>query len=365
LFELQLMDSPGSIATFNINDGYLEGIVRGYHLNLLSRTDYGNLTQCDVLDDLKLQLQNTSYGPEFLSNEPSPLYTTTIQEHSTGVMINQFEYIRRNSSQPLTKFLEYITYGYMIDNVVLLITGALHERNVSELVGKCHPLGVFPAMEAIAVDNQSVRDLYTTVLIDTPLAPYMDACLTDAGGELDEKEMEVVRNTLYKSYLEDFDRYCTEELGGTTGEVMHRLLQFEADRRAINITLNSFGTELQKEDRINIYPKLGLLYPVGTEKLSAADEQADVERAVAHIPEYAKHFREIGLSEEKSLEDAFFEHEVSLHQMSFEQQFGYGVFYSYFKLKEQEIRNILWIAECILQDHKNEINNYIPLDVDL
>jgi len=256
--------TPGNIATFNINDGYLEGIVRGYHLGLLSRADHGNLTQCDVLEDLKLQLQGTSYGGDFLANEPSPLYTTTIQEHATTKMINQFEYIRRNSVQPLRKFLEYITYGYMIDNVVLLITGALHERNVAELVEKCHILGVFPAMEAIAVENQTVEDIYNTVLIDTPLAPYMQGCLTDAGGNLDEKEMEVVRNTLYKAYLEDFDRFCTEELGGITGEVMHTLLQFEADRRSINITLNSFGTELQKEDRENLYPKLGILYPEGT-----------------------------------------------------------------------------------------------------
>jgi len=71
----------------------------------------------------------------------------------------------------------------------------------------------------------------------------------------------------------------------------------------------------------------------------------------------------LGSNEDRSLEDAFFEHEVRLHQMSFEQQFGYAIFYSYFKLKEQEIRNILWIAECILQDHKAEINQYIPLDV--
>jgi len=358
------MTTPGSLTTFNITDGYLEGILRGFHLNLLSRVDYGNLTQCDVLDDLKLQLQNTSYGSEFLANEPSPLFTTTIQEHATEKMIQQFEYIRRNSCRPLTKFLEYMTYAYMIDNVVLLITGALHERNVAELVNKCHPLGVFPAMEAIAVDNQNVNDLYVTVLIDTPLAPYMQGCLKESGNSLDEKEMEVVRNTLYKAYLEDFDRYCSEELGGITGEVMHRLLQFEADRRSINITLNSFGTDLQKEDRVSLYPRIGLLHPEGNEKLASADEPADVERAVAHIPDYAKYFREVGLSEEKSLEDAFFEHEVKLHQMSFEQQFGYGIFYSYFKLKEQEIRNILWIAECILQDHKNEINHYIPLDVE-
>jgi len=360
-----MSSSPGSLASFNINDGYLEGIVRGYHLGLLSRADYGNLTQCDALDDLKLQLHGTSYGPDFLANEPSPLYTTTIQEHATQKMISQFEYIRRNSVQPLTKFLQYITYGYMIDNVVLLITGALHERNVAELVNKCHPLGVFPAMEAIAVENQTVEDIYNTVLIDTPLAPYMQGCLTEAGGNLDEKEMEVVRNTLYKAYLEDFDRFCTQDLGGITGEVMHRLLEFEADRRSINITLNSFGTDLQKEDRENLYPKLGILYPEGTEKLVNASEQEDVVKAVlGYGKEYAKYIQALGSDTEKSLEDAFFEHEVKLHQMSFEQQFGYGVFFSYFKLKEQEIRNILWIAECILQDHKNEINQYIPLDVD-
>jgi len=360
------MSSPGTLATFNVNDGYLEGIVRGYHLGLLSRADYGNLTQCDILDDLKLQLQGTvGYGADFLANEPSPLYTTTIQEHATQKMINQFEYIRRNSVQPLTRFLEYITYGYMIDNVVLLITGALHERNVAELVNKCHPLGVFPAMEAIAVENQGIEDIYETVLIDTPLAPYMQGCLNESGNNLDEKEMEVVRNTLYKAYLEDFDRYCVEELGGITGEVMHKLLQFEADRRAINITLNSFGTDLPKEDRVYLYPKLGILYPEGTEKLAKADEQDDVVKAVLEYgKEYTKYIQTLGTSEDKSLEDAFFEHEVKLNQMSFEQQFGYGVFYSYFKLKEQEIRNILWIAECILQDHKNEINQYIPLDVD-
>jgi hypothetical protein len=31
----------------------------------------------------------------------------------------------------------------MIDNVVLIVTGTLHERDVHELLEKCHPLGLF------------------------------------------------------------------------------------------------------------------------------------------------------------------------------------------------------------------------------
>lgn len=48
---------------------------------------------------------------------------------------------------------------------------------------------------------------------------------------------QIMRNTLYKAYLDDFASFC-ENLGGTTSEVMSDLLAFEADRRALNITLN-------------------------------------------------------------------------------------------------------------------------------
>jgi hypothetical protein len=49
-----------------------------------------------------------------------------------------------------------------------------------------------------------------------------------------------MRNTLYKAYLDDFASFC-EKLGGTTSEVMSDLLAFEADRRALNITLNRWA----------------------------------------------------------------------------------------------------------------------------
>jgi len=350
--------TPGGIAYFNVNHGFLEGILRGYHIGLLTRADYGNLTQCDSLDDLKLHLQSTSYGSDFLVNEPSPLHTTTIAEQSTLKMVEEFNYLRANSVEPLSKFLDYITYAYMIDNVVLLITGTLHERDVQELTQKCHPLGRFNAMNTIAAST-TVAELYGDVLIDTPLASYIQGCLSEE--DISEKHIEIIRNTLYKAYLEDFDHYCTEVLGGITGEVMHTLLQFDADRRSINITLNSFGTELQKDDRKELYPRLGLLYPEGTAKLGEADDQEMVRSAVEHIHAYRTLFNETQYSEEKSLEDAFFEYEVKLNLESFDQQFGFGVFYSYFKLKEQEVRNIVWIAECILQEQKGEINQYIPL----
>ena len=44
--------------------------------------------------------------------------------------------------------------------------------------------------------------------------------------DLDEMNIEIMRNTLYKSYLDDFAAFCAK-LGGTTGEVMGSMLSFE------------------------------------------------------------------------------------------------------------------------------------------
>ncbi|KAL0957038.1 hypothetical protein HGRIS_003138 [Hohenbuehelia grisea] len=351
---------------FNVDTGFLEAIVRGYKAGILTQSQYANLTQCETLEDFRTQLSATDYG-NFLANEPTPLSTVTIADKATQILVDQFNYLRSNAVEPLSKFLDYITYAYMIDNVVLLITGTLHERDTHELLDRCHPLGVFDTMPALCVAT-NVEELYQSVLVETPLAPYFRGCLS--ASDLDDLNIEIIRNTVYKAYLEDFYQFCAT-LGSPTTDVMQRILAFEADRRTVNITINSFGTDLTKEDRAKLFPAIGRLFPEGNNALAKADDIDQVRIVCENVGEYRAFFDgssnsganghgdDAGFATQ--LEDRFFHTEVHLNKLAFLQQFQYGVFYSYMKLKEQEIRNLTWIAECIAQDAKDRIQDFIPI----
>ena len=129
--------------------------------------------------------------------------------------------------------------------------------------------------------------------LSLPAASYFKSCISQT--DLDELNIEIIRNALYKvclllllcgchgdlwqAYLEDFCKFC-QSLNPTTADVMTTILQFEADRRAFIITINSFGTELTMDDREKLYPTCGKLYPDGLTRLARCEDYDQV-KAVA------------------------------------------------------------------------------------
>jgi V-type H+-transporting ATPase subunit d len=294
-------------------------------------------------------------------------------------LVTEFQYLRSQAVQPLSQFLDFVTYEYMIENVILLLKGALSGRDINELMEQCHPLGMFKesTMRSIPTFENSAKgymDLYQTVLVDTPVGPYFSLFLQESaahhGGDsrnvLEEVEIEIIKSSLIKYWLEDFYQYV-QHLGGETAKLMGDLLNVRADTNAINITLNSFGTPLNEpamrsSDRKRLYPAVGHLYPAGTAMLVDVSDEEELGRVLELFPQYSAiwniHTNGHG---DKSIDDCFYERDVEMLELAFESQMHYAVFYAYVKLKEQEIRNLVWISECILQQQKDEINKFVPV----
>jgi len=185
-----------------------------------------------------------------------------------------------------------------------------------------------------------------------------------------------MKATLKKAWLEDFYRFVCS-LGGTTEEVMGHILKMEADFRVLLVTFNSLNTGLShdqhREDRNALYPTFGYLYPEGYKELRKASNESLVRTALEPFPEYSRLFNEVkefysqekvnnpqaGVKGVQSIEDLIYKDNAQQYELAFEQQYHFGVFYAWAKLKEQEIRNIRWICNMIVLNTKDQIDTTI------
>jgi len=350
-------------AFFNVDDGFVEAVARGFRTKILTQQDYQTLCQAETLEDLRINLSTADfdYGPFIEDLQGDKLEPGALQKRMNECLIAEFQYMRSQATGNLAKFLDFMTYQFMIDNLVHLIKGAMQSDDVNSLLEDCNPLGFFEEIKLVC-SQPSPKEMFDAILVDTPLAEYFVECLTIE--DLSELNVDTMKDKLYKQYLTHFMEFC-KELGGTTDEVMTELLEFEADRRAINIAVNSLGHDIAEVDKKKLNPDFGTLYPEGFKYLSEAKDEGAIYGYLEK--EFGDTFgalvrdmrKDEGTEHAKCIEELLMDYEIHLHTLSFYQQFHYGIFYSYLKLKEQEIRNIHWIAECINQGRKRQINNNV------
>jgi V-type H+-transporting ATPase subunit d len=357
----------GGLTTFNMNFGFLEAVVRGMRSGFLKDFEYRQLTQCENLEDCKLALGDTDYC-NVLQNTVK-LTPEIMVSRCRDKFIQEFNYLKSQAVGHLASFLEFITYEYLIKSISFVISSLIKGADVETLLNKCHPLGKSSHLKSIMTfenfeNADGLVELYRTVLVDTPVAHYFEKYFNmeikdkgegSAGIQkvYNEVEIDIIDNMLQKLWLEDFYAY-TQTLKGESSIVMKELLEFEADRRAIQITVNSFTSNLNEQqarssERKQLYCTFGQLYPDATmSKFNNVGNMQQLAQALENYPVYRELLRK-AQEGNSSFSDQLLMHEVKLCRAAFDGQSHFACFYAFVKLKIQEERNLRHIFNCIDQ----------------
>eukprot|EP00467_Chlorarachnion_reptans_P004346 CAMPEP_0114512332 /NCGR_PEP_ID=MMETSP0109-20121206/14917_1 /TAXON_ID=29199 /ORGANISM="Chlorarachnion reptans, Strain CCCM449" /LENGTH=508 /DNA_ID=CAMNT_0001692005 /DNA_START=75 /DNA_END=1602 /DNA_ORIENTATION=- len=369
----------GGLSTWNMEYGYLEARVRGFRSGFLTGAEYKQLMQCNSLDELKLALTDTDYGQWITTvsrgvDEKMDIYSKKLMDACQKKFLSEFEYLRMNATGILQTFLDMITYGPMINNfckLIIAIQKTDEPQEVVKALKNADPLGAYPHLNSIvAFDKQDdlLTDLFDTLLVDTPVSKYFwQYFLPELNGDDEKKddagalkkftlevELDVMMNMLQKYLLEDMYNY-SREIGGETWAIMKELLEFEADRRTVNVTVNSFGTPLNEPDRHDyerkmLYPNFGELYPDGHSLLAGYGKPGISDFATMGNEFKSKTLRFAPLlQDEENFVYAMRQEEAKVFAKGFDSQSHFGCFYAYYKLKMIELRNLKLIFDTISQ----------------
>ena len=365
-----------NICTFNMNDGYAEALLRGLRKGILSEQNYMSLRTCVSLKDVKAAFAGTDYE-DFIKNFRED-DITSLKSELKKKLANEIEYVQQVSGPELQKFIQLVRHRYMIDNVITIIECNKSGTRDDVTRSRMEDLGHLPEIEGLLkMKMQKIDEIYEDVLMDTEVGSYFFFFLDKETKNSENKQISIVqnalqdlkpekiKNSLKKIWLENFYLYC-QSLEGMTRELMMNLLEFEADCQAIQVVYNSlaFDNSNQEDERRKMIPFFGKLYPLSTGNMIKANTFDMLKDALAPYPEYfnlvkdapdPKKLDEFDLqSGLKTLDDYMFEELSKRYSLAFEQQFHYGCFYAYIRIKEQEIRNVMWLIELISLEKSKE-----------
>lgn len=325
-----------------------------------------------------------------------------IIEATNQKFLDDWDFIRSQATGALATFLDLIQAEYMIENVMFIIRSVVNKSDLDLVISKCKKFGFFPRMKSVLAfennEDTGLLELFRTVLVDTPISKYFERYfdslesdndegvtgrLASAAKQFNEQDIDIIQNSLNRYWLEDFYNYCTL-LGGESTVAMQQLLSFEADKRALSIIVNSFGTALNEpdkriSDRNNLFCAFGTFYPEYVVTEVGAQDAEDCRFCQVDDLDKLRNVLDTGCSVYKALaeelasgksdvdmdvETWLYHREVELMRLAFEGQAHFAVFWAYTKLMERQQKNLFWILTCISQKQKDPqvINSrWIPI----
>lgn len=319
--------------------------VNGNRYQLMKKEEYRTIKSAETIEELKLKLQNTVYGKSLV--EDSSTSHKSFKASLYKSLEKQIETTKSFTTDKSAILIDFYKEKFQLDNFIYLWACKEESPKSLENALDIHPLGIYPELNFIKV-TQSARDTWKFCLENTPLNKYIEGL----SHELLKEDIQYVRSVLQKRYIELLYEYSKEN-----NYVLSELVQFEGDRRIIEILYSTIGSKMPSHRKKSLFP----IYSTFTEihrtlllNCKTADELNGV------LSTHNLHRNIIG--NEKGMEDALIREEIRICNKSFYVYDDPSVVYTQLKLQELEVRNLIFIADCIIQGYIDQADEIVDVN---
>lgn len=290
--------------------------INGRFDHILRKTSYNALTHCRSFEELVIKL-----NPHFPTiNEDMPFTINELRARLYQNILDELGEFREQRLVVLEYFIEY--------NKILAFFNTLETGTETFMMGYTDELRGMAA----CVSFKEIERLY---IRGSFLERYFEGVGTN--DKLDENDWQRIACHVLKNY---FDFYARLRIAGYFKEI----LEVEGDRQIFEICLN--GRSLR--NRQLFFPAASTLSERAKKKLGeceSIDDTTEILHPSGSDP--------IGF---------IIERQMRVYAEAFKQYNDLACVYAYFRLKEQEMSNILWIAECIVQNSFDRIEEFITFE---
>ncbi|EPR79632.1 V-type ATPase subunit D [Spraguea lophii 42_110] len=202
-------------------------------------------------------------------------------------------------------------------------------------------IGYFQELETLKFSN-NMEDVYKFCIEPTFLKNLFDKI--QYVNDIKQNNLQIMEAEIRKIHTNNFYMKITHNM-----DHMKNILKAEGTRYLVELVINSLSS-IKGEDRKKFLPQITKFTTGDINALSLASSLDDIKNIIR-----------IDGNEDQIL-NKLLSKEIDEYLFSFNKFNDISTVYAYFKLKEREIQNILWILECIRHEKKEYAGNIVKVN---
>lgn len=323
----------------NKRNGFILSQIHASFQHLLNKQSYKNLLQSDSIDDILIKLSATGYK-EYLKEEKIVEKKELKKSLEKGLK-KEFQKIYEKSNGELKILMKYFLESYMIDSFIYRIS---NPKNCDE-----EELGFFLELNALNF-AKSFKEIKLLIIKDSFLEKYFKNI--EVNDDISKNNLQIIKRKLLKYHMEEFYEMLNKM---ESLDYMKNILKIMGSLQIIEIVLNSIHTSISSENKKELFPIVNNLSPSIINSLSNCQSIDDLKSIISKTG-YSN------LLNYSDILNGMHFYLLNVFYNSFKTFNDLSCVFCYFKLKEQEIRNLGWLVDFLGEDENEVMENIYTLD---